>query len=67
MSSGADDITGLKELSGCFRAIWMVKEKGPSDAGPGGAGDGLKVTIQCLIQNKLEAQKCPHALRPSCK
>lgn len=40
VSSEADEITGLKEVSCGFRKIWMLKEKGPS-----GGRDGLKVTI----------------------
>lgn len=27
MSSEADDTTGLKEVSGGFRVMWMVKDK----------------------------------------
>lgn len=47
VSSEADEITGLKEVSGGFRGMWVLKEKGPSGAGPSGAGSGFKVTIQC--------------------
>lgn len=47
VSSGADEVTGLMEVSGSFRELWRVKDIGPSGAGLSGAGSGLKVPIQC--------------------